>query len=230
MSSRSRGSGSNSAQTTTANIIVKPLQVAGGIMNTVLAALLQIVGGFTQGVDMLGAEAEKFIESFINSNVNVRLMQVFESIGNQCKYVAGELGRIIAAIPLVGDSVAYVVRGTGDNVYHIVMSTGRFISSTVKKSATFVNKSLDLCVFTITAVSSEVEAIGKDVVYLIDNLSLRKRNSGSIKDVVGGGRRNSRASRVRRRTTIVRGGASRRTRSRARSSGGGPITCYTALL
>lgn len=93
-----------------------------------------------------------------------------------------------------------IVRGTGDNVYHIVMSTNRLLTSTISKGARFVSKSLDLCVFTITAVSDEVRLIGEDVVELIENLSLRKNNTGSVKDVhaSGGTRRNRKHARAGR--------------------------------
>lgn len=182
------------------NIVVKPLQMTGGVFNVVLSALLQIIGGFTQGVDTVGEEGERFINAFINSNVNVRLLQVFQSLGNQCKYIANELGNIIAVVPLVGETAAYIVRGTGDNVYHIVMSTNRLLTSTISKGARFVSKSLDLCVFTITAVSDEVRLIGDDVVELVENLSLRKNNTGSVKDVhaSGGTRRNRKYARAGR--------------------------------
>ena len=89
------------------NIVVKPLQMTGGVFNVVLSALLQIIGGFTQGVDTVGEEGERFINAFINSNVNVRLLQVFQSLGNQCKYIANELGNIIAVVPLVGETAGW---------------------------------------------------------------------------------------------------------------------------
>jgi hypothetical protein len=217
-------SSSLTAAQSVTNVLVKPLQVGGGIFNEVLGVLLQIIGGFTQGVDTIGEEGERFIDAFINANVNVRLLQVFKSIGNTCKYVADEIGKIIAVIPLVGNTAAYIVRGTGDNVYHIVMATNRLLTSTAGKLGRFASKSLDLCVFTITAVSDEVKLIGDDIINIVDNLTLRKNNHGSIPNVVGPADHHTMGGRSRRN----RGG--RRTSRSRRARGGGRVLCYSRYL
>ena len=229
-SKRVRASASSSSLTaaqSVTNVLVKPLQVGGGILNEVLGVLLQIIGGFTQGVDTIGEEGERFIDAFVNANVNVRLLQVFKSIGSTCQYVANEIGKVIAMIPLVGNTAAYIVRGTGDNVYHIVMATNRLLTSTAGKVGRFASKTLDLCVFTITAVSDEVKLIGDDIINIVDNMTLRKNNSGSIPDVVGPADHHTMGGRSRRN----RGGGRRASRSYRRArGGGGRVLCYRRYL
>ena len=156
------------------------VRTSGNIVNDLAKGLSKTIGGVTNGLEIV-AEGIGSTLNELSKNLEITSAKVVSRVGDLGLTAAKELGDVIKVVPILGQPVAYVVKGTGRGVYYVVTSIGHVLGKGVRSIGRVSREASDLVVFTITSTSSAtektIEEAGKTVKKVAHSLVNHKKTS-----------------------------------------------------
>lgn len=187
------------------------IKTSGNIVNDLALGLSNVIGGITNGLEIVAGKAGSTIQG-MSDDVALVSTKVFKHVGDLGMNVAKGLGNVVEVIPILGRPTAYVVKGTGRGIYYVVTTVGDVAGETLKGVGKIGKRAGDVVVFTIVATSNLTEDTIKRAGKMVQRVThmVNNRKHGKTKKTT--------RKRTRTRRTKKGGMRHRRRRSSRKSS------------
>lgn len=161
------------------------VKTSGNIVNDLAKGLANTIGGVTNGLEIVAGSIGSTLNE-LSKNLQITSTKVVSRVGNLGLKAAKELGNVIKVVPILGQPVAYVVKGTGRGVYYVVTTVGHVVGKGLRSTGRVSREATDLVVFTIastsTATEKTIEEAGKVVKKVSHSLTGNKnKNKKTVK-------------------------------------------------
>lgn len=146
------------------------VKTSGNIVDDLATALANTIGGVTNGLELVAQNIGTTLNE-LSKNLQITSTKVVSRVGNLGLKAAKELGDVVKVVPILGQPVAFVVKGTGRGVYYVVTTVGHVVGKGVRSVGRVSREATDLVVFTIASTSAATEDTLKEAGNVVKNVA-----------------------------------------------------------
>ena len=152
----------------------------GNLINDLAIGLSTIIGGVTNGLEIVTSKVGDVLQSF-GGNLGIDSSKVFKRVGDLGVDISKKLGNIVEVVPILGNPVAYVVKGAGSGIYYVVTTVGNLTGQGITEVGKLGKKASNVVVFTVASASDATEGAikeaGKKLKSVTDMVNTKKSSS-----------------------------------------------------
>ena len=194
--------GQNGGQIKDAVRLSKSLvRTTGNIASDLATGLANTIGGITNGIEMVAQNVGNALNE-LSKNLEITSTKIISRVGGLGIKVANDLGKVVKVVPILGQPVAYVVKGSGRGVYYVVTTVGHIVGKGIRTVGKVGHGATDLVVFTIASTSTATEETIKEAGNIVKNvtssLTNTRNKSNKSKKVKKGGKLRKSTSKPRK--------------------------------